>query len=265
MNVTDFEYDGIKLSDMGYIVCNFDNKGNRVFENGSVLNFNTLSSQNGYKFDLVSSNYSECLGAVLQICKNPCSNKDNYNITKKDIIQISEWLNRREFHKLRFVSDDYINVHTEASFNISCIEHAGNVVGFELNIVTNRPHLLLQSERIVLNNTITNGKKYIIDSGNAEGYIYPKMKITLKQSGNLSIFNELDNQEMIIKNCTNGEIIEIDYPIISTSVSGHKIQDDFNWNFFRIVNTFRDKTNKITISLPCVIEIEYSPILKSGI
>ena len=50
--------------------------------------------------------------------------------------------------------------------------------------------------------------------------------------------------------------------MISSSLDSHKVQNDFNWAFFRLENTFRDKKNKITLSLPCTVKITYSPIVK---
>ena len=57
----------------------------------------------------------------------------------------------------------------------------------------------------------------------------------------------------------------MDYPVIKSSLESHKIQNDFNWNFFRIENKFKDKRNLIQISIPCEIEMVYSPIAKIGI
>ena len=42
-------------------------------------------------------------------------------------------------------------------------------------------------------------------------------------------------------------------------------QNDFNWNWFRIYNTFRNNQNNLTISIPCIIKIKYSPIVKVGL
>ena len=91
------------------------------------------------------------------------------------------------------------------------------------------------------------------------------MEIEILEGGDLSIYNDLDKRTMVIKNCVSEEKITLDYPIISSSLPSHKIQNDFNWDFFRIVNTFRTKRNNLTVSLPCNITIKYSPIIKLGI
>ena len=265
MYIFDFEYDGLCLSDMGYIVCNFGSSGLQTISNGSEINFNTVSTFNGAKHELVSSEYRNCLTATFQICKNSCQDS-NLEIRRDDFRDLTSWLNRKEFHKLKLISQDdaYTDLYFEASFNISRIEIDGKLYGLELEVTTNRPFALLEPRVITIKNLVINGTKTILDVSDEEGYIYPHMEIQINQSGTLSIFNELDNRLMVINNCSVGEVITLDYPIIQTSYNSHNIQDDFNWTFFRIVNTFKNKTNNLTISLPCIIKIEYSPIVKLG-
>ena len=57
----------------------------------------------------------------------------------------------------------------------------------------------------------------------------------------------------------------MEYPIISSSIPSHKIQNDFNYNFFRISNTEDKIVNDITFSIPCEVELTYSPIKKVGV
>ena len=63
----------------------------------------------------------------------------------------------------------------------------------------------------------------------------------------LIITNSIEeNRTTVIKNCVENEVIEMEYPIIKTSFSTHKIQNDFNYNFFRIANTEDKIVNNIT-------------------
>ena len=103
------------------------------------------------------------------------------------------------------------------------------------------------------------------DTSYEEGFIYPAMEIKVNKDGNLKIHNSVENREMYIKNCVAGEVITLDYPVIKSSVSSHNIQNDFNWNFFRVANTYENSRNDLTISLPCSIKIKYSPIVKVGL
>jgi hypothetical protein len=105
----------------------------------------------------------------------------------------------------------------------------------------------------------------INDISHEEGYIYPYTEITVLENGDLNIHNAIENRDTYIADCIAGEIITMDYPIIQSSVSSHDIQNDFNWNFFRVANTYDYSRNDLTTSIPCEIKITYSPIVKIGL
>ena len=89
----------------------------------------------------------------------------------------------------------------------------------------------------------------------------------LKNERNLNIYNAIEGRDTYIANVSTDEIIILDYPVIRSSLpsSSHNIQNDFNWKFFRIANTYDNSRNDLTISLPCSIKIKYSPIVKVGL
>ena len=264
MKSYDFEYDGLNLSDFGFMICSFDSKGVETISNGSTITFNTVSMFNGNKKELTSIEYEDCLESTFQICKKVCD-YDNLEISIDEIRLLTRWLNRKEFHKFKILNEEYFDIYFEGSFNISKIEIDGKVYGLELELKTNRPFALMEPQKIVIKNLENDGVHYISDFSDEEGYIYPKVTIEIKESGNLNIYNEIEDRTTSILNCTYDEIITMDYPIIETSLKTHKIQNDFNWNFFRIANKLNNKNNKLTISLRCNITIEYSPIVKVGI
>lgn len=266
MNVYDFEYDNLRLSDFGYIICSFGSKGLQTVSSGSNLTFNTVSVRNGEKHELTSAEYNECLETTFQICKNTCENRD-LEMSFDECRDLISWLNRKGFHKIQFLdyNDEYSDVYFEASFNISRIESDGKLCGLELNMITNRPFALHNPISIMFETSEANQERKIINSSDEEGFIYPHMEITVKENGDLSIYNQSEDRNMYIANCEVGERITLDYPIIQTSLSSHKIQNDFNWNFFRLVSTFNYSINQIYISLPCEIKMVYSPIVKVSI
>ncbi len=264
MKAFDFVYDGKNLSDFGFIICNFGDKGLDTVRDGCQISFNTVPVLGGAKHELTSAQYEDCLETTIQICKHSC-NGGIQEITATEHRQITRWLNRKKFLKFKPISEEYIDLYFEASFNISRIELDGCLFGFELEVVTNRPHALKEPRIININNTVSNGKHSINDISQEEGYIYPHTEITIAQSGNLKIHNAIENRDTYIANCAAGEVITMDYPIIQSSISSHNIQNDFNWNFFRVANTFDNSRNDLTISLPCSIKVEYSPIVKVGL
>ena len=265
MKAYDFEYDGINLSDFGMILCHFGgSEGLETVSDGCQIAFNTVPVLNGTKHNLVSTEYEECLEDVWQICKHSC-NGGIHEITETEHRQITRWLNRKKFLKLKILDESHIDLCYEAAFNISKIEIDGRLFGFELEVKTNAPFAFKDPKIINIKNDKTNGKHSFNDISHEEGYIYPHTEITVTESGDLNIYNAIEDRDTCIINCIAGEVITMDYPVIQSSISSHNIQNDFNWNFFRIANTFENSRNDLTISLPCSIKIEYSPIVKVGL
>lgn len=265
MKAYDFEFDGKKLSSFDMIICRFGGlDGIETISNGSQIIFNTIPVQNGSYHRLASAIYDECLTATIQICKATCTT-DVTEITATEFRELTKWLNRKKFLKLKILSDDYIDLYYEAAINISRIEVDGRLMGLELSIVTNSPHAFHEPRTIIIKNIEINGKHSINDTSYEEGYIYPLTEITVNEDGDLKIYNAIEDRWTNILNCTAGEVITLDYPIIQSSNSSHNIQNDFNWKFLRIANTYENSRNDLTISLPCTIKLKYSPIVKVGL
>ncbi len=264
MKAFDFEYAGRKLSSFGMVICNFGDKGLDTISNGSQITFNTISTLGGSKHRLTSTTYDDCLEAIIQICKSSCDS-GIMEISSTEFREIVKWLNRKKFLKFKILDEDHIDLYYEASFNISRIEIDGKLYGLELEVTTNRPFALKEPRIMTIRNTEQNGRHSINDTSYEEGYIYPHVEIIVNEDGNLKIHNAIENRDTYIGNCVAGEIITLDYPVIQSSISSHNIQNDFNWNFFRIANTYENSRNDLTISLPCTIKIEYSPIVKVGL
>ena len=261
----DFEYAGKTLSSFGCVLCHFGgSEGLDTVDDGVQINFATVPVLGGSKHILTSTNYEECLETTLQICKYSC-NGGIQEITAVEHRNLTAWLCRKKFLKFKLLDESNIDLYHEAIINVSRIEFDGKLVGLELEVRTNRPFALKEPRTITINNTVQDGKHSINDTSYEEGYIYPYMEITVNQDGNLKIHNAIENRDTYIANCTDGEVITMDYPVIQSSNSSRNIQNDFNWKFFRIANTYDNSRNDLTISLPCSIKIKYSPIVKVGL
>ena len=265
MKAKDFKFNDRTLSSFGCIIVNFDGgKGLEVVE-GAEITFNTISSLNGSLHHLVSSQYESCLETTIQIAKYSCSTGIQ-ELTATEHRNLTRWLSQKKFVKFKLLDEDHIDLYYMANVaSIGRIELDGRLIGLELNIVTNSPHAFKEPKTIMITNTKTNGKHSINDTSYEEGYIYPHMEIKVAESGDLTIHNAIENRESIIKNCVQDETIIMDYPIITSSLQSHNIQNDFNWNFFRVANTYENSRNDLTISIPCSIKIKYSPIVKVGL
>lgn len=266
MNAIDFYYDGQYLSDYGFIICDFDGtSGVDTISAGSTLTFNKVAEYDGKQHVLTSTKYDDCITTTFDICKNP-ELYDDLEITNDEVRDMMRWLNRREFLKFQ-VYDEDLDIDTcyyEASFNIEKIKIREIVYGLRLTMETNRPFAYGQEQNYKLIFTDNTVVKTINDMSDEIGVTFPYMKITCQASGNLSIHNDLFDCTTTIKGCTSGEVITIDNSaqIITTSISAHKVYNDFNYEFFRIGNTFLNRQNNITVTLPCIIEIKYDPIIK---
>lgn len=264
MKAYDFEYDNRNLSDYNMVICSFGDKGLDTISNGAKISFNTIPTLGGSKHELVSTQYEECLETTIQVCKFSCDT-DIEEITSTEFRELTRWLNRKSFKKFKLLSEEYIDLYYEAAINISRIEMDGKLFGLELEILTNRPFALKEPRTITIKNLVQDGKHSINDISHEEGYIYPYTEIAISEDGNLNIYNAIEDRNTYIANCVAGEIITMDYPVIQSSISSHNIQNDFNWDFFRVANTFENSRNDLTISIPCTIKVKYSPIVKVGL
>lgn len=270
MYAVDFEYDGQYLSDYGFIVCDFDSKnGTLVTSAGSKISFNRVSHNSGKRYSLSSTRYDECITTSFDICKDPDRFTD-IEISDAEFREIARWLNRREFLRFRGLqgkcdSGEESNVcYFDASFNIDKITVDGRLYGIRLTMETDKPFGYGDEVVYVYTLRSADDEMFLYDTSDEIGYLYPQVKITLNANGNLRIDNDASGSSSYIKNCIAGEVITMsgDTQIISTSRSGHDIYDDFNYDFMRISNTFRDRSNRITATLPCSVEIRYAPIIK---
>lgn len=263
----DFEYDGLCLSDFDFIICQFDSKNSDTVSNGSHIKFNTSPILHGVKHLLTDTEYEECIETTFSICKNPCHTQsgDVEPISVDEISKLMRWLNRKDFHKFKIKQEGYEKLYFEGSFNVNSIKRNNDVIGLELKLTTNRPFALYEPITYKFALTSDNLIKKIQDISDEIGFIYPDVEIVCNADGNLTIHNSIEDRNMVIHNCKNGEVIKLNKPIITTSLDSHKIQNDFNFNFLRIANKFNNRMNILTFSIPCTVKLTYSPIRKVGI
>ena len=263
MYFEDFKYDGLYLSDFDCITCSFDGGGLETVSIGSNIDFRTTPSNYGKKYLLANSEYDSCIESTFCICKNPCKDVVDYFIPE-EVSELMRWLNRRRYYKFQPCADGYENIYYEASFNVNQLEFSGKIIGFELNLITNRPFALHEPITHIFEAQADN-PFYIVSRSDDIGYENVKMEVTCKSAGNLTISNGIEERNTVVNNCTQNEVITFECPIISSSVSSHKIQNDFNFNFPRIANTYQESKNSFTFSLPCSVKMTYSPIKKVGV
>ena len=263
-----FEYDGISLRDMGYVICTFGGKGLETVSNGSKISFNTTPVLNGSLHVLTNANYEECLETTFCICTDACATdtKDIQPISLNEQSKLMRWLNRKTFCKFKLEQDGYEDIYFEGSFNVDKYEIDGVVYGLELTLTTNRPFALYEPRTYEFSVTEDNLTYTIEDISDEIGFIYADVEVTCKADGKLLIENSVEpNRRISIDNCVTDEVIVFKNPVITTTVSTHKLQNDFNFNFIRIANEFNNVTNTLTFSIPCEVKLTYIPIKKVGV
>ena len=268
MYALDFEYDGQRLSDHGFVICNFGG-GTSNFDTvsaGSKITFNKVSRNRGAVYSLTGTKYEECITTTFTICKDPTSN-DDLLINGAECRTLMRWLNRREFLRFCFLDDqERETYYYNASFNVNKIMVNRELFGLELTMEADRPFALgpTVKESWTVSNTAL---PYILnDVCDEVGSICPTVKITCLEAGTMTLHNSMGDVTTVIKNCTQNEVITIhgDTQIIETSMNSHKLYRDFNFEFFRIGNTIGSRSNSITASIKCNIELSYDPIIKNS-
>lgn len=291
MYVTDFEYDEQLLSDHGLIICHFDgNDGLNTVSSGADITFNQFSPSGSNRFMIGSSTYDSAYTATFQICRNPClvSSQDEMTISTEEISAIQRWLCRKKYCKFKIIQNDYEDLYWNVVFSTKQIELEGEVIGFELTLLSDAPYGYLEDVSVEYN-CFADTPFYFYDISDEEGHIKPNLTITFLEDGKDEFINGeltkskvfklqhceedlLDHKITEIQNCSSGEKIIIDgkNQIISTSFSEHKLCNDFNYTFPRLYSIYNGwidngTKNMFVTNIDCKIKLSYSPIRKFGL
>ncbi len=262
-----FWFDGRHSDDFGLYILSLDNfeEDNTI---GSNIEFTTIKNSNSDIQKVVSAQYSQSITTKIQVFKldNCCKVGE---INPRELSNIMRWLNRKDnFHTFKLIQEDYDDLCFEAMINVTKITISGYVRGLELTITTNKPYVFTDDITKIFN-VAKNQPVVLLDDSDEIGYRYCYIKIKLLEDGDLSISNGIEQRNTIIKNCKKGEIIEMsgDNQIITSTLaaSTHStLYDDFNYEYFRLANTYENRVNKLTFSLACQVTLTYNFIRKVG-
>lgn len=255
-----FTFDNKTSDEYGLMVCEFD--GNTPSDTtGGNIEFTLTSSpiQNRW-YKSGNANYTEAIKFEFQVMKQNFEPIDSYEYSA-----IARWLQRKDDYKEFTVTRlDYDTVHFNAQLNVSPISISGDIMGITITGITDAPfgfgHL------ITLKATTENGVGTLTfaDMSDEIGYIYPDIEIDISSACNLKITNETSGEFFKLDNCVDNEVININgqfLEIKSTALS-HKIYNDTNFKFPRIVNDFNKRTNVFRIDGNCALTMKYRAIRK---
>ena len=143
MYCIDFEYDGIRLSDLNSVICCIDESADlKTVGIGSELTLNTVNTTTSNKFRIVSTQYDSAYTTTFEIGKFACG-VDNYVYSEKEIAFIMRWLNRKEYLRFKPIFEDleYSDMHMMGTFTeIEVIKIGDDVIGFHLTLTTDSPY-----------------------------------------------------------------------------------------------------------------------------
>lgn len=265
--VTDFIYDDIKLSDLGYAMISFDGGISGEIDTDSQFSYNHVSMMSGKRQPYITSIYEDPLKMELYIAKNICLEDGSmltstYNISVSDMAYLKRWLVRPTPHKLSVVGDEYSGIYWNGSFIVDEYVLGDGRVGAKLTFECDAPFGYF--EDVTFSKTLDANESYRFNCISDEiGWIYANLQIEVLEDGDLEITNSADNRKTVVKNCTANEVITMDERLqIKSSVPSHKIFDDFNYVFYRVTNTFPNIKNTIETNLPIKFTLSYKPYAK---
>ncbi len=262
MIATDFIYDGQRLTDLGYMICQFDEGSSFATSSaGSQLTFTKVAQGCGRSHLLAGAHYDECFETDISICK-----ADGSTCSALEYAALLRWLNRPSFHELTICMEDgeaydYDNIHFKGTFNVDKVEFRGRIIGFTLHFTSDGP--FGYGEPVTKTFSVTTSTPYSFsDTSDEVGYIYPdSLTITCLGSGTLSLTNSIEGRTTTVKNVVTNEVLTFDNTVatVTSSVFGHNVMNDFNYTFFRVANLYATRVNMISSTINCSVVLTYTP------
>lgn len=278
MNILDFTFNGRKLSDFGYICCNFDSSSGTVeVSSGADVTLNQEKPSGSNKFNLYSISYDEPFTLPLSICLNPCANYENMDISVEQARKIQKWLSLRD---KKFMLDviGFEDIYWIGTFTCKQVMLNSSIIGFNLTFTANTPYALQKDKsfNIELSDALESD---IVFTSDVYGYINVDYVITVKEAGNLKFDTYYYNpntesytldREFTVQNCIADEKIYVkgETQLVTSSRTVHELGKDCNFILPRIVNTYQsddeEVRNKIKSNLKCNVQITYNPTAMIG-
>lgn len=261
----DFMFDGEKLSDRGYSVC-YDGTQDEELAVSSMV-YETIKASLSDVVHKVAHNYEENYTRTFAVMKSPCDN-DDYIMSEEDVSEMTRWLVRKQYKIFRYIDEEGEPYPTwyKVQNTVSKIIYGEQIIGLTITVNSNAPYGF--SDENVISWDEENTELVTVES-DEEGYIYPDMTITVLEDGNLLITNDVeDGRVCLVKNVTADEVITItggDIQQISSSNDEHDLSVDFNYVFPRLVTTYGNYENNITVNLASEKELRYCGIRKVGL
>lgn len=244
INAYNFTFCGKSLSDFGYIIASIDTSSS--VENITCGNIEILTEHPPLSIKDISHgfNYGEGLVIKFQIIKMDEYNCSPTPISNYECENIMRSLVRPTYNYITFDTDNDLFFHVK--IKVDAIKIGSILHGFELTLTNDSAYGYSKEYITRIGN---HGTGYLEDASSLVGYTYPKLKISIVDNGTYSLTNDLEpDRSLRISNCTAGEVITIDCEnkTIKSTKPNHDLSRDFNFTFFRFLNTYENNLNQIT-------------------
>ncbi|MBD5087247.1 MAG: hypothetical protein HDT30_00310 [Clostridiales bacterium] len=244
IHANDFTFCGSKLSDFDYIIAAIDNSSS--VENSSCGNLEILTERPVLSKKDISHGfqYGEGITISFQIVKIDKLSHVPTPVTNAEFEHIMRWLVRPTYNYITFDTDNDLFFHVK--IKVDAIKIGSILHGFELTLTNDSAYGYSKEYITRIGN---HGTGYLEDASSLVGYTYPKLKISIVDSGTYTLTNDLEPDRYLrISNCIAGEVITIDCEnkTIKSTKPNHDLSKDFNFTFFRFLNTYENNLNRIT-------------------
>lgn len=234
-----FMFDGkSSYNDFNLLVCNFSTNSDDTTSAGSKFKKRTHYSPTLKKWIYYGYEYEEPLTFTFDVIKDPCRTSGDGEFSANDIQEITNWLMRTDGNKEFFLPNTVFWSHIRffgTCTNIDMKKVGDEIIGLIITLETNAPFGYSElKEAEFSTHSEAQSTKTIYSFSKEEGKNFVNIKIRCDGNGDVIIKNNYG--EMIIRNCVDGEIITIDgqTKVITTTVSTHKIYNDFNFQYLYI-------------------------------
>ena len=255
-----FTFDNKTSDEYGLMVCEFSNNSPSDTSGGTIEFSLTSSPTQNRWYKSGNANYTEAIKFEFQVAKQNFEKIDSYEYSA-----IVRWLQRKDkFREFTITKKDYDYALFYTQLNVSPVQVGKEIVGLTISGTTDSPYAYGQliTKNVRTENGI--GTLAFADMSDEIGYIYPDIEIDISSACNLKITNETAGEFFKLDNCVDNEVININgqFLEINSTALSHKIYNDTNFKFPRIVNDFNKRTNVFKIDGNCSLTMKYRPIRK---
>lgn len=253
-----FTYNGVSSTEFGVMLCAFDSVDppeiglGREIQSGETTSIRPVAN-------IYGTSYSQNLEFTLSIMKN-----DNTPFKRSEIRKINAWLTSPKLPKL-FTVEDYDNMEiADEDIDyygiITSVTSAGSsdIEGLTYTLTCNAPYGFSKEFAQLYSSVGTVTGTFDCQTDELEEYVYPKLVITPKATGSITITNKTDGMASLTIKAQNLNKIYIDckHQIIKDDAGLLEIgsifgEDESDIYWFRLLPNIND----ITINGQCDLMI----------